>query len=157
MTSYILLAVGLLMIYLEFFLPGGVLGILGGIFVLTSMVWYGMNSDSAWATLFFVVMSLWLVTLLIRVTLLRIPKAKPGRSIYSDDAQSGYYASKFDKKAEGKIGVVTSDLKPGGHVIIDGEHHLAISQSGYLKKGEKVQVIGGEGESLIVKKYKGEA
>ncbi len=45
-------------------------------------------------------------------------------------------------------------MKPGGQVVIEEKKHSAISLSGYITKGNKVKVVGGEGESLTVKLYK---
>ncbi|QLH37527.1 MAG: hypothetical protein HWD61_05345 [Parachlamydiaceae bacterium] len=45
-----------------------------------------------------------------------------------------------------------TDLKPGGFIIVDGKQQPAISKEGYLSKGTKVKVIGGEESNLIVRK-----
>ncbi len=42
----------------------------------------------------------------------------------------------------------------GGHISIEGKQYSALSQSGYIVKGEKVTVIGGEGDTLIVRHNK---
>ena len=64
------------------------------------------------------------------------------------------WPSKFEKHAIGKIGIVLTDLKPGGFILIEGKQHQAISQSGYITKGEEVIVVSGQEESLLVKKVK---
>jgi membrane-bound ClpP family serine protease len=92
------------------------------------------------------------VGLLIKFALWRIRSAPQNRSIYSDNYQKkDYVASTFDTSAIGKTGVVLSDLKPGGYILIDGKQHQAISQTSYVTKGSTVLVLYGEGESLIVK------
>ena len=45
-----------------------------------------------------------------------------------------------------------SDLKPAGYILVDEQIHPAISQSGYINKGEEVQIIAGEEQTLKVKK-----
>ena len=52
----------------------------------------------------------------------------------------------------GKEGTVAANLKPAGHVSIEGKRYQAVSRMGYLDLGTKITVIGGEGGHLIVKK-----
>ncbi len=156
MIPYILVLIGLLLIYVEFFLPGIVIGTIGGLMVAAGILTFASLSHSALAIILFTLVSLGLAAALIRFALWSIPRTKPERSIYSDSAQNGYYASSYDKSAIGKRGQVVSDLKPGGHIQVLGKVHQAISVSGYLPKGEEVEVISGEGESLVVKQVKKE-
>lgn len=152
MLPFILLAAGLLLIFFEFFLPGGILGSIGAVVVIASIVVFALQFDSLMLIVLYTLGSIVLVGLLFRFALWRIRHGEPGKTIYSDDAQEGYFASSYDKSAIGKTGVVDTDLRPGGHIIVDGIRHSAISLSGYIPKGEKIKVTGGQGESLTVKK-----
>ena len=151
MTPFILLFFGFLLILAEFYLPGAVLGILGGILVFASIVFFAMQvSFIAWVILYIIGVAGALV-FLVKFAIWKIRTAKPGNSIYLSSDQKGYQASSFDKTAVGKTGIVVTDLKPGGHVLIDGKRLQAISQSGYITKGTEVIVLAGQEESLIVK------
>ncbi len=152
MLPFVLLGVGLLLIFLEFFLPGGIMGTIGALVVMGSVVLFAMQAESMLYILLYTVGCVVLVALLFRFALWRIRHGEPGKTIYSDDAQEGFTASRFDTTAIGKSGLVDTDLRPGGHIIVDEKRHSAISVSGYISKGEKVKVIGGQGESLTVKK-----
>ncbi len=151
MTPFLLLFIGLLLILIEFYIPGAVMGVLGSIFVLVSILLFASQTNSLLAIVFFVLGTLVCVGLLIRFALWRIVRAKPEYSIYLNKDQEGYQASSFDREAIGKTGVVLSDLKPGGYILIDGKQHQAISLTGYISKGEHVVVVSGQEESLIVK------
>lgn len=151
MTSYFFLAVGLLLIFLEFFLPGAMIGIIGGVLLFTSIVFFIAEGHSALASLAYIVVIVLLVALLIKFAIDRIKATKSKQSIYSDDAQVGFVASHFDTAAIGKTGVVLSDLKPGGYILIDDKKQQALSVEGYISKGREVIVISGQEESLIVK------
>ncbi|CUI16515.1 putative membrane-bound serine protease [Candidatus Protochlamydia naegleriophila] len=151
MTPFLLLFIGLLLILIEFYIPGAVMGVLGSIFVLVSILLFASQTNSLLAIVFFVLGTILCVGLLIRFALWRIVRAKPEYSIYLNEDQEGYQASSFDQEAIGKIGVVLSDLKPGGYILIDGKQHQAISLTGYIPKGEHVEVVSGQEESLIVK------
>ena len=152
MLPFMLLAVGLLLIFLEFFLPGGIMGSIGVLVIIGSIVFFALQSESLVFIVLYTLGCGVLVALLFRFALWRIRHGEPGKTIYADDAQAGYFASSYDKTTIGKSGIVDTDLRPGGHIIVDDTRHSAISVSGYISKGEKVKVIGGQGESLTVKK-----
>ncbi len=156
MTPWLLLLIGLLLIFFEFYLPGAILGIGGGILVFISIIVFAMQAQSPLMIAAYVIGVGVLLTGLIKFALWRIRTAKPSRSIYSADAQVGFQASSFDTTLVGKQGTVVTDLKPGGHIVVEGKRVQAISQSGYLTKGTEVIVIGGQEESLIVKPVKKE-
>lgn len=151
-TALVLLIVGLLAILLEFFLPGGIFGAIGALFIIGSIVVFAMDSESILLTILYLVATGVAIFLLIKFALWKIRHGEPGKTIYSDKDQEGFTASSWDRSMQGKEATVSSDLKPGGHILIDGKQYSAISQSGYISKGEKVVVIGGEGESLQVKR-----
>lgn len=151
MMPFLLLAIGLLLIFIEFYVPGAVMGIVGGIMVFISMILFAMESQSPWEITFYVIMVGIILGVLIKFALWRIRTAKPSRSIYSADNQQGFRADSFDASLIGKRGVVVTDLKPGGHILVEGKRVQAISQNNYLTKGTEVLVIGGQEDSLIVK------
>jgi membrane-bound ClpP family serine protease len=151
MTPWILLLLGFLLIFLEFYIPGAIMGVAGGVMVFLSIILFAMQSGSPWAIAAFVIGVGLALGALIRFALWRIRTARPDRSIYSDAHQEGFQASSYDASTIGKTGIVVTDLKPGGHVLIEGKRLQALSQSGYITKGSEVVVIGGQEESLIVK------
>lgn len=154
MIPFLLLLLGLLFIFLEFYLPGTVMAILGTIMVVISVILFIQESNSPAAILIFMIGALSSIALLIKYTIWRIPKSKPEFSIYLKSDQEGFQASKYDASAIGKKGIVLADLKPGGYILVDDKKLQAISISGYIAKGEEVVVIGGQEESLIVKQIK---
>lgn len=156
MYPYLLSAVGLLLIFLEFYLPGAIMAIMGSILLVAAIILFANTSGSGLAFLLFLVGNCVAVYLVIRLAIWRIKSSSTSFGIYSDSSQVGYVASTFDKTAVGKTGIVKTDLKPGGHVIVDGVVQQAISESGYITKGTEILVIGGQEESLIVKALKKE-
>lgn len=155
MIPIILLLLGLLLILFEFYLPGAIMGVLGAVSIVFSIILFA-QSYALPLTLLFILVTIVSIVLLIKFAMWRIVHAKPDRSIYLSKDQEGYQASTFDATTIGKTGIVLSDLKPGGYIIIDGNQHQAISITGYISKGEKVVVLSGQEESLIVKSIKKE-
>ncbi len=156
MIPFLLVLLGLALILFEFYLPGAILGTLGGISILAGILLFASQTSSLLAIVLFVLGTAVAVGLLIRFAIWRIVHAKPQYSIYSNANQEGYQASSYDKSAIGKTGVVIADLKPGGYILVEGRQHPAISISGYLVKGETVIVIGGQEQSLMVQLTKKE-
>lgn len=152
MTPFLFVIIGLFLVLFEFYLPGGVLGVLGGISILTGMILFVSQTTSFLAIILFIAGVAVALVLLIRFALWRIVNAKPQNSIYSNANQEGYLASTYDETAIGKEGIVLADLKPGGYILVEGRKQPAISISGYIVKGESVSVIGGQEQSLMVKK-----
>jgi membrane-bound serine protease (ClpP class) len=140
LIPFVVLFLGLFLIFIEFFVPGGMMGILGSLFILLSFFLYGSESDSFLKTLFFVIFGLSLLVLVIKGTLnyLKNSRSDGGVTLYAD--QEGFVASSYDKNQIGKQATVLTDLKPGGRIVIEGKSYQALS------------MIRGEGESLIVKR-----
>ena len=151
MNAYLLLIFGLILVYLEFYLPGAILGILGSALLFASIMIFIVEHDSWISILFFIIALFSLIAILIKFALWQIRNAKPNSSIYQSSSQEGYKASHFDENAIGRKAIVLSDLKPGGFILIDGKQLQAISETGYIVKGSEVIVISGQETSLIVK------
>ncbi len=147
---FLMLGIGLFLIFLEFFLPGGIMGIGGGILVIVSIVFYALHAESALPVILFAIAALFFVGLLIRFAIWRIQKGK-AKGIFLNTDQEGYIASKYAEELIGHGGEALSDLKPAGHILVEGKRYQAVSKVGYVTKGSKIEVVGGEGAHLIVK------
>ncbi len=152
MSPWLLLLLGLILIFMEFYLPGTILGIMGGISLFASIVLFTMQSNSIVAVVAYLILVIFAFGVVLRLALRTIRSRKADRSIYSDDAQDGFQASEYDHAAIGKSGVAVTDLKPGGYVLVEGKRMQAISQAGYITKGSPIVVVDGQEESVIVKK-----
>lgn len=152
MTPFLLAILGLILVFLEFYLPGTILGISGSILIIVSFILIIVQTQSALESSLFILGTLVALWAVVKFALWRIPKTKSRFNIYLNSDQEGFQATSYDSSVIGKQGVVLSDLKPGGYILIENKQHQAISQEGYVTKGSSVIVIGGEGDSLIVKK-----
>jgi membrane-bound serine protease (ClpP class) len=153
MLPYLLSAVALLLIFLEFYLPGAIMATIGTILLIISISLFATDHGSGFEFLLFLIGNCIAVYAVIRFAIWKIKTSSTKFGIYSDSSQVGFIASKYDQSAVGKKGTVKTDLKPGGYVIIDGTVHQALSETGYLPKGTEIFVIGGQEESLIVKQF----
>lgn len=137
---------GLCLIYLEFFMPGMIIGTIGAFLILSSILLLGMGD----LPLPYFILFLTILLILIIVTL-KMGFSKTKKTIRLSSDQSGFVASSFDQTLIGKKGIVLSDLKPSGHIQIQNDSFQAISESLYIPKGTPIIVIGGRGSYLIVK------
>lgn len=148
-TPYILLIVGLFLVFLEFFVPGGIVGAIGGVVLIVSIVFFALNSTSALWTIVYTLSIFVFLAFIVKYALWRIKHGKV-KGIFLNTIQEGYFASEFPKELIGKEGEALSDLKPSGHIQIEGKRYQALSKMGYIVKGTKVKVIGGQGAHVIV-------
>lgn len=152
--SVALMIAGLLLIYFEFFLPGGIMGIFGAVLMIGSVLFLASTGISSLFLFLFVLVSSALLFFTIRFALSRVRKSGKKGTMFLDDDQQGYYASKYNKELVGKEGVVSSDLRPSGYIKIEDNIYQSVAKTGYIKKGEQVKVIGGRGAYLICKRIK---
>lgn len=143
--------IGLLLIYFEFFVSGGILGILGGLLLIAGFIltiWEQADLIWAFSYLAFVIV---LLILIIRLALWKIKKTKDKNYFYLQKDQEGYIAASYDKSLIGETGEALTALKPSGHIKVNQAPYQAVSESGYIKKGTKIKIIRGEGARFIVK------
>jgi len=150
--SFLLLVLGLIAIAIEFFTPGGLFAVLGALLIMGGVITFASETGSVAFGLLFFIAAIMLVFLEIFGMMRWLKKGGLKNSIYSTDDQEGYVASTWDKSLVNKKGIVSTELRPGGHIKVDGRQYTAVSQSGFLDKGEEVQIIGGEGDTLYVRK-----
>lgn len=140
---------GLALIFLEIFLPGIILGIIGSLLLISALVFVFFKYSLYFALCYII----FLIIALIATIKFAFFGARKNRAIFQDESQEGYSASLYAKNLIGKIGIVESDLKPSGHIFVEGKGYFqALSKGEYIEKGEKVKVVAGEGAHLIVKK-----
>lgn len=170
MLELIILGLGLLLLAIEIFvLPGfgwtGVLGILltlVGLFTLMVPMGGGAFTwdTSQWglaAGLFAERAVYFAVTLLLSVIIIGIlaryltPLFLKKSPLILKEDQEGFSASEFDHQMIGKVGEVVTELKPAGHIMIEGALFPALSEAGFIDKGKTVKVVGGRGFHLIVR------
>jgi membrane-bound ClpP family serine protease len=154
MTPYILLVVGLILVWLEFYLPGGILAVGAALFILGAQVSFYSQTGSMGFTFLFFVISCALTITTVYFAIQRIRKSADKNTFFLSKDQEGYKAASFAKELIGKNGVTLTEFGPSGYVLIDGERYAAVCRGPYLDKGEDVVVIAGESGYLVVKPIK---
>lgn len=165
----IIFIIGVILIAVEIFaIPGfGVAGISGIVLVVTALTLSMVGNiglDFSGVGLEKVVMSLFIVIISIFLSL--IISYFITKSIFTDNrlfgslaletvqsSADGYTSSdKTYKEMLGKTGHAHTVLRPSGKVIIDDEIYDATALSGFIDRGEEVEVIRYETSQLFVRK-----
>lgn len=147
---YLLLSVGLLLLFLEFYLPGSLMAILGGISIVSGLLLLLYEGGSGLAMLVYLFVMGIGVFITIRLALFFIKRGRG--TMYLNTDQEGFIAGKYDPKLIGREAVAHTGLRPGGFVLIDEQKYAAVSVTGYIAEGEIVEVFEIEGETLKVRK-----
>jgi membrane-bound serine protease (ClpP class) len=137
---------GLLLIFLEFFVPGSILATLGILLLTGSLIWTAFLF-SAFIIIFYFVLLIFLTMLTVRFALYKVRQKK----VLSEGDLEGVVSSCFDVSLIDKLGIVETNLRPSGYVKIEGKRVQAMSENGFITKGKKVIVVSGCRSYLIVK------
>jgi len=146
----VLVVAGFLMFAAEVFVPGLVLGILGGICLLTSVVLCYMAFGPLAGTAAFAGLGVLTITGFL-IWLKIFPHTPIGRKIMLkkslDPENSAPVASLL-----GKVGVALTPLRPSGTARILDRRVDVVAESNFIEIGESVTVIFQEGLRVVVRR-----
>lgn len=144
----ILFTVGLVLIGFEVVVPGGILGVLGGLAmfggVAVSFYDYGIGGG-------FVafLIALGLLGLVLWLEFVILPKTALGRRMFLQAAVTGTTKAPTENLT-GHSGKAVTTLAPSGYVLIEGKQYEAFSRTGFVEAGALVKVIDVDNFRLIV-------
>ncbi len=154
LTIVLLMLTGVLLIFAELFVPGGVLGVMGvmlmGIAVYLCFGEYGSQVGLG-VLLFSILLTITAVVSAFTI----LPKTYMGRAFILSDATSkerGYHSDSYiDDNLVGKSGVAESELRPAGIAIIDGARIDVVTDNEFVEHGSRVEVLRVDGNRVVVK------
>lgn len=148
-----LFAVGLVLLFFEVIVPGGVLGVLGALLMLAgcgvAFAEFGVNGGSVATVLAFA-----LIGLTLYFELFLLPKTAWGRKLFLERtiAARSQPPPANANEIVGQTGETLTTLAPSGYVLVAGRKYEAASQSGLLPRGTAVKVTGLDNFRLLVSK-----
>ena len=143
--SFVLIGIGMALIFLEVFIPsGGIIGVIA-IFLMGLGVFGFFHQDnplaglvSAAGSLVFVIsMFLYMIR---RVSLKRV-----------QDPESYTSLARGIAEVEGKSGVTKSVLRPAGVALINGRRIDVVAVGGFIEKDRPIKVVETSGNRVVVK------
>lgn len=154
MNAIILLfLIGVLLLFFEVFMPGGVMGVMGGLAMLGGCVvafsQYGPTGGMLAAAA-----ALALIGLMLYFEFGVLPKTRVGKRFFlrSAVAATSQLPLAQSESVLGKTCEAITTLAPSGYVLLDGKRFEAFSQSGHVPKGTLLKVSGLDNFRLIVTK-----
>lgn len=150
-TIVLLLALGIVLLALEVFLPGGIVGAIGGLLMLGGCVLAFSRFGASGGSLATAVAVAALVAALY-VEFAWLPKTRWGGKLFLRQAVDATSQPLPADPAQvvGKVGETLTTLAPSGYVLLEGRRYEVRSQSGLVAKGAAVRVIGVDSFHLIV-------
>ncbi|TMN21000.1 NfeD family protein [Lentibacillus cibarius] len=152
MEEIILLILGGGLIVAEFFLPGGIAGLLGAAAIIGSLLLSGQD-------LGFMVMSIsiaFIVTVIASVLMFKTMGMRKGffRHFILEDQTStekGYVSSENRLELVGAEGKTITPLRPSGTAVFNEERLDVVTEGGFIEKDKRVKVIRVEGVRIVVR------
>lgn len=149
----LLFLIGVMLLAGEVFVPGGILGIIGGLCMAAGCVISFSQLGPMGGTVATVV-ALVLLGLTLYIELVWLPKTRFGKTLI---VQSTVAATSQPPLADGaqvlgKTAEAITPLVPSGYVLVEGRRYEAFSQSGHVAKGTSLRVAGLDNFRLIVTK-----
>ncbi|WP_239454447.1 NfeD family protein [Bacillus suaedaesalsae] len=152
MEAIILFIVGFILLVLELFVPGGILGIIGIVAVLTSVFLSTASFEiAAISILLAFILCIAASILLIKVFGKNIKVFE--RLILKDRARTekGYVSNVNRLELIGLEGMSLTPLRPSGIAIVDEEQLDVVTEGGYIGQNKPIKVIKVEGARVVVR------
>jgi membrane-bound serine protease (ClpP class) len=151
----VLFGIGVALVAIEIVVPGGLLGILGGLSlvggVTAAFVEYG-GGGGALAT----GAALVILTITLYLEFVFLPKTRLARKFSMTDTVAG--RSQPDVAVRGAVldreAMAVTTLSPTGYVELDGRRYEAFSRSGYAVAGSRMRVVDMDNFRLVVTQIK---
>lgn len=153
--TIILFLVGIALIIAEFFLPGGIAGILGLGAILGSLFLATDNVVHMGISLLIAIG----ISILVSIILIKVFGKKMSifkKIILTDSTKTedGYVSNKNRLELIGLEGYALTDLRPSGTVVIEDERIDVVSEGEFIVKDARVRVVKAEGSRIVVREVR---
>lgn len=145
-----LFLVGICLLAIEVFVPGGIIGSLGGIAIVSGIVksYFEYGQEGLILSIFAAIV---LVVAMLIFEIKVLPKTRLGQRLFLRRSIQG--ASQPEVAGDDALGETcqtATALAPTGFVIYQGKKVEAASKSGFIEKNESVKIVGKETFRLLV-------
>jgi membrane-bound serine protease (ClpP class) len=150
--TLILFVLGIGLILMEFFVPGGIAGAIGFLAIIAS---FFIASDNVVhmgiSLLIAMTASVLLSILMIRVFGKRMKLFKRIILTDSTSTEKGYVSNKNRLELIGVEGITLTPLRPSGTILIEDERIDVVSEGAFIPKDRKVRILKTEGSRIVVR------
>jgi len=149
--SLFLYLLGLVLICLEIFVPGGILGIIGFLLIMGS-IWIAFIRLGRVGGSYFLVGSLALAMLSVYAVMRFGTKTRLSRKLFLQSAEEGFESTSENLDyLEGKTGISITTLRPSGKALINGRKVNVVTEGLFIPKGRRLKVVVAEGNRVVVR------
>jgi membrane-bound serine protease (ClpP class) len=150
--TLILFTIGIGLVLLEFFLPGGIAGAIGFLAIIASFFIASDNVVHMGISLLIALSaSILLSILMIRVFGKRMKLFKRIILTDSTSTEKGYVSNKNRLELIGVEGITLTPLRPSGTILVDDERIDVVSEGAFILKDKRVRIIKTEGSRIVVR------
>jgi len=152
--SIILFVLGIILIAAEFFLAGGIAGLLGTVAVIGSIIMAGGNFVyMAISVIIALFLSVLLTIIMLKVFGKRMNIFKKLILTDSTNTESGYVSNVNRLELIGREGITVTPLRPSGTVKLDDERLDVVAEGSFIENNTKVKVVKVEGSRIVVREF----
>jgi membrane-bound serine protease (ClpP class) len=150
--TIIIFVIGVILLIAEFFLPGGISGILGAAAIITSIILAGGNIVQMSISVL-IALTVAIVGMVIIMKFFGKQLKVLNKVILSDatTTEQGYVSNVNRLELIGKLAVTMTPLRPAGTIRIGDERIDAVSDGSFVEKNKQVVIIKVEGSRIVVR------
>ncbi|MEI6515114.1 MAG: NfeD family protein [bacterium] len=148
-----LLVAGTLMIGAEIFVPGAILGTMGGIALFAAViVGFTISPEVGFYTL----SGVFVLTVLTVIAWIRLfPRSTIGQKMTLNEDGKAFKSSDSRQSIMGAAGITASELRPAGFALINGKRIDVVAEGGIIDINQPIKVVKVEGNRVVVRKANG--
>jgi len=153
--TIIMFIIGFILLIAELFVPGGIVGFIGGALVVMSLLFSGASVvHMAYSILIAVAIAIIGMVVLMKFF---------GKNLHlfnklilrdATTTEEGYVSNINRIELLGKTGVTLTPLRPAGTIQVDKERIDVVSEGSYIGSNKKVEIIEVEGSRVVVREMK---
>lgn len=150
--TLLLFVIGAALIITEFFISGGIAGVIGAVAIVGSIIMAGGNPmNMAFSVLFALAMTALGAVIIIKIFGKKLHLFNKVVLMDATDTESGYVSNVTRTELLGQVGETITPLRPSGTIDLKGERIDVVSEGSYIDRGKDVTIVKVEGSRVVVR------
>ena len=151
----IMFVIGLILLIAEFFVPGGIVGIIGSVFIIMSLLFAGASVTHMLLSII-IAMAIAIVGMVVLMKFFGKKLQVFNKLVLKDatTSEEGYVSNENRIELIGQIGNTLTPLRPAGVVEVDGERLDVVSEGNFIDVQKDVRIVKVEGSRIVVREVK---
>ncbi len=151
----VLLLIGFFLIFVEIFVPGGIIGILG-MTIMGFGIWMCFDQYGREEGLAVLLLCIMVTLTIVIVGFKCLPRSYFGKWIILGNnvsKEEGYHSDTYvSSNLVNKEGVSESELRPAGIALIEGERLDVVTEGEFIEPHSRIRVIRVDGNRIVVER-----